>query len=129
MAAGKKFVVDSSFLLCFLLPDERDELVDEVLDKYTNGKVELFAPLLLPFEIFNGLKVAISRKRISYDEAISLGQRFLRLSIPLIEIDYAKTQEKAHEKDLTFYDAAYLYLSKTEGIPLLALDQKLKDLS
>lgn len=129
MAAGNKFVVDSSFLLCFLLPDERDELVDEILDNYTKGKIQLIASGLFPFEVFNGINVAIYRKRISIEEAKSLGERFLKLTIPLINADYLEIQKTAQDQKITFYDATYLYLSRLYNIPLLTLDKKLQDLN
>ena len=49
-------VVDASFILAFLLPDERVEQVDEIFYLYETGKITLFSTKLLPFEILNGLR-------------------------------------------------------------------------
>lgn len=122
----KKFVVDASFILAFLLPDEQHHEALNVLDQYSLGKTVLIAPTLLPYEIINGLKGAILRKRITFKQSINIINEFLYLSIPLIDIHLQDVLEVSTNKELSVYDASYLYLAKTAGFPLLTLDEKLK---
>lgn len=78
-------VIDSSFVLSFLLLDEtKNNEVEEVFDYLIMGKIKLFAPVLLPFEIFNGLNQAARRKRIKFNMAKQLGGEFLKLEISLV---------------------------------------------
>ncbi|MDO8573538.1 MAG: type II toxin-antitoxin system VapC family toxin [Candidatus Daviesbacteria bacterium] len=126
MEENNTFVVDSSFLLAYLLPDEAANIVQQFFDKLKSENIQLIAPSLLIFEIFNGLQTAVMRKRVNITLAKELGKRFLLMSIELVEIDSMKTLQLADKHKLTFYDASYLYLSKFQHAELLTLDKKLK---
>lgn len=130
MPAGKytKFIIDASFVLAFLLPDERQTEAIEIFDQYTSGKIELIAPNLLPYEIINGLKGAVLRKRINFQTTTKLIEQFLELIIPTRDIDLEKVLEISVKKDLSVYDASYLWLAQVNKVPLLTLDQKLRKL-
>lgn len=119
-------VVDSSFVLSFLLPDESISEVEDVFDKYFAGQVILIAPIFLNFEVFNGLYTAILKHRIGFKLAQKLGEKFLSLNITLLEIDYLKSFGLAAKESVTFYDASFLYLAKEEDLELLTLDKGLK---
>lgn len=121
-------VVDASFVLSFLLPDEKVNLIDEVFDKFYSGEINLVAPILLSFEVFNGLHTAFLRKRIDQKTVQNLGEKFLSLDIDLYEADYLEISRLSLEENLSFYDASYLYLARYLGTPLMTLDNKLKDL-
>lgn len=130
--AGKlsgKFVVDSSFILSFLLPDESNSIVEDIFDNYLDGKAAFYSPYLLPFEVFNGLDIAVLRKRLSPRLAEELGEKFLLINIKLESVDFPKILKLAISRNLTVYDASYLYLSQTQGFELLTLDTKLKSLA
>ena len=75
-----KFVVDASFALAFLLPDERTEemkqnffasQIKNIFQQFINGEISLIAPYLLTFEVLNSLKLAVIRKRISARTALN----------------------------------------------------------
>lgn len=123
------FVIDSSFLLSYLLPDEHIGQVQKIFDALKINNIQLIAPLLLYFEIFNGLKMAFLRKRVDLEVAEQLGKRFLKIPIKYEEIDYNKALSLSVEKNLTFYDACYFYLSQKYDLELLTLDDKLKKLA
>lgn len=124
-----KNVVDASFILDFLLPDEQSTYVIKTFDEYKKGQITLLAPVILPFEIANGLKYAIKTKRINKKLALELMKIFLSLKIDLLNSDIYEILETALEKELSIYDASYVALSQQENLPLLTLDQKLKKLS
>lgn len=126
---NKFFVIDSSFILSYLLPDEKLSVVEEIFSQYEIGKVEFLGTRILPFEVFNGLWTAWKRKRIPKKLVKALGERFLRLYIRLIDVDYLSVSDLAMAKDLTFYDASYFYLSKSQKAPLLTMDQALQKLA
>lgn len=130
MAGNTKneFVVDASFFLAYLLPDEHINGVQKFFNEFKVEKLKLIASPLLPFEVFNGLQFAKSRKRVSLTIIKQLGEKFLQIPIVFEEIDYLKVLHLALKKRLTFYDASYLYLAQTKQVPLLTLDQHLRAL-
>lgn len=120
------FVVDASFLLSFLFPDENNSQVEKILDDVYSGKVQLMAPLLLPFEIFNGFWTAFIKGRVSENIIENLSEQFFNLNVIFMETNYLEVLKLASSKKLTFYDATYLYLSQSQDIPLLTLDKQLQ---
>jgi len=121
-----KNVVDASFILDFLLPDEQSTYVIKTFEEYKKGQITLVAPAILPFEIANGLKYAIKTKRINQKMALELLEIFLSLKIDLLNSDIYKILKTALEKELSIYDASYITLSEQENLSLLTLDRKLE---
>lgn len=128
MDEGTKFVVDASFVLAFLLPDEESPEVEALFDKHTLGQASLVAPTILPFEVFNSLKMALKRHRLNKKNVSEIAEGFLDLKIEISFTDYEKTFSLAIEYDLSFYDASYVFLAKSLQLPLLTLDKQLKKL-
>lgn len=58
----KAYIIDASFVLAYLLPDENVALVDRVFASQITGKFMLHAPSLLSFEVTNGLYAAYLKK-------------------------------------------------------------------
>ncbi len=129
MDENTSFVIDASSVVSFLLPDETTESITEIFQKYKNGRVRLISTVLLPFEVLNGLKVALLRKRIESDVINEVAKTFFDLEIPLEKIDYLSALSLAIKTNLSYYDAAYLQLSQGTHLPLLTLDKKLKTLA
>lgn len=121
-------VVDASFLLAFLLPDENIPEVEETMKEFIEKELNLVSCFLLPFEIFNCLKTAIKRRRISSKLALRIAKNFLNFDIPLVNINLVDTLVLAQKHDLSFYDGSYVFLARSGGIPLLTLDERLKKL-
>ena len=122
----KKAVIDASFILSLFLPDEKTkEAGDKFLDSYNGGKISLFAPYLLSFEVINGLKMAIKRKRVKQNKGQALAKSFLKLRIDYQEVNPIKTLKLALKRNLSVYDACYLTLSRQLKYKLLTLDKKL----
>ena len=122
-------VVDASFVLGFLLPDEKQKLVDSIFQNYEKREIKLISSPLLPFEVSNGLRSAIIRKRI----VAALGQQlltdFLALRIVLQPVDFSKVFALALKHNISAYDASYLWIAHDTKCPLLTLDDSLKTLS
>lgn len=130
MAGSSDFVkvIDSSFVLCYLMPDEKDAQVQAIFDEYEAGKLKLISTFLLPFEVLNGLYAATVSKRIDLRLAKRLTAEFLIFPIKLVGVDYLETLSIAHRHSLTVYDASYLWLAKQKKLPLLTLDSHFKKL-
>lgn len=128
--AGNKFrVVDSSFILSYLLPDENLPEVEKTFSQYEVGEIEFIGTKMLPFEVFNGLwSAAVVKNRISKNQLRDLADRFLKINIKLIDMDYLSALDLATSKNLTFYDACYLYIANIRNLPLLTFDEALQKL-
>lgn len=118
-------VVDASFILDFLLPDEQSSYVIKTFKEYKKGEMRFIAPIILPFEIANGLKYAVKSKRIKENVAVELLKIFFKLGIDLFQISLEKILLVSMEKELSIYDASYTILAQQENLPLLTLDSKL----
>ena len=121
----KNFVIDASYLLAFLLNENNYE-VNELMKQYKTKQVNLISTTLLKFEVCNTLRTAVLRKKINKFKAQELLQAFLEFDIVEEKIDYLQVLKLALSKKISFYDASYLYLAKTNKINLLSLDQSLK---
>lgn len=129
MPAGEftNFIIDASFVLARLLPDEKSLYVDKIFNEFAEGKIKFFAPPILPLEIINGLKYAYP-KRITEKQATKLIEDFIEFGIEYLELDLKFVFEISVNQNLSVYDASYVYLSKREKLPLLTMDEKLKNL-
>lgn len=118
-------IVDASFVLAYLAPDETTENVNQLFSQHRNGQINLIAPQLLPYEVLNGLSIMVQRKRLDAKTANILAKNFLKLPIKLSKIDFKKAFTLALKEKLTVYDSSYLQLSRKLKLPLLTLDKKL----
>lgn len=119
------FVIDASFVLAFLL-DEGNVEVESIFEKQARGEIRFIAPSLLKYEVGNSLRTKLMRKKLKKEKAQKLYQSFLAIKTQEESIDFYHVLHLALEKNLTFYDASYLYLARSSHIPLLTLDHSLK---
>ena len=90
----------------------------------TSG-MELYAPRLLAYELTN---VAWKKARQIPERReliISRLQQGMRLGIRLRDVSHTLVCRLALSADLTAYDASYLYLARSLGLPLLTFDRRL----
>ena len=127
----KVAVVDASVVLAVLLAEPAgDKFVKQLEDIKMAGGV-LFAPSLLLYEIINGVKSNILRRRIGGGESSELWRKFLQLGVKLVDQEEFGQEilELAIVGNLTGYDAAYVILARKMGCRLLSLDAKLQKLA
>jgi len=123
-----RFVLDASVVLTWCFPDENAPLAHKVAHMFKQGGSAL-TPSFWPHEVLNALLVGEKRKRIS----TGLIQTFLAdlaaLPIVLQELQadavFDRIQSLSREHGLTAYDAAYLDLAQTNGLPVASLDDDL----
>ncbi len=122
------FVLDASVVLTWCFPDENSAFAREIASMFKHGDSAV-APSFWPHEVLNALLVGTKRKRIS----ISLVNSFLAdlagLPVELKPIStetvFDRIQSLARERSLTAYDAAYLEIAQSSGVPLATLDKDL----
>lgn len=124
-----KVILDASFILDFLLPDENSREVLQIFKEYKNKNIHFSSSLILPFEVANGLKYAVKSKRITNEDASEILTKFLELEIEFLESDIKNTLSLSLKRDLSIYDASYVVLAYEKNLPLLTLDNRLKKLT
>ena len=125
----KTFVVDASFVLAFLMPDENHLETDPFFNQFKSSLINLITSRILPFEVTNGLKSALLRKRVTRGYCLNRMKEFLNYQIEIKEVNFKEVFLLAEKHDLTTYDASYLWLSKQNYAPLLTFDKKLRKLT
>ncbi len=115
-------VVDTSAVLAVLLEEpERIALIAA-----TRGAT-LYAPPSLPWEIGNAIAALLRRRRLTLADARRVWDAFQSVPLRLIDVDVGQAIASATELGLYAYDAYMLELASQRGLPLLTLDQKLRD--
>ena len=125
----KTFVVDASFVLSSLLPDEKSPEADKLLGRYVAGEIDLVSTNVFELEVFNGLRSAILQNRIAKRDALAIAERFLKLSISCEGIDPYRAFLIAQKENLSVYDASYVFLARSKNLPLLTLDRRMARLA
>lgn len=121
------FVIDSSVLLTWLLPDEAREDLRPLFSRMTLSGAH--APILLRYEVTNVLVNAQRRGRIGAEYRLGavadLEIMPIRYDVPVRPESMARIAELAASHGLTGYDAAYLALALDLGLPLASVDRQL----
>jgi predicted nucleic acid-binding protein len=128
--ARQRLCVDASVGAKWLFRDEEDRpAVVSLLDRYAAGEVDLVVPDLFFCEVSNAVLVAVRRKRISGEAALEALRELKDLHLapvsvgPLLESAFSL----ALRLGLSVYDAAYLAVSESQGVPLVTADRRLLD--
>ena len=119
------FVIDASFVLSYLL-DEDNTTIDSIFEKQVKGEIYFISPSILKYEVGNALRTRLMRKKIKKAEAQRLYRFFLSINIKEEPLNFYDVLDLTFKKNLSFYDASYLYLAKSKGVKLLTLDHSLK---
>lgn len=122
---NQTYIIDSSYLLAYLFPDEENSQVQLFFNKYKEQNIQLIASPMLPFEVINGFQAGILTKRLNYKVALQLCKKFLELPIQLRDVNFLKVFKLSASHKMSFYDASYLYLAQSQNLPLLTLDKHL----
>ena len=120
--------IDTSFVVAWLVPSQRSDLVTDAWLAYSRGEDEFVGPPLLYVETVSVIRRLASRRMLSDEEATELVTEFLDLNISALTPPglYLRSYELAsrygHSKA---YDACYLALAELLSCNLLTLDQRL----
>jgi len=112
------FVIDSSVVLNWLLPDESREDLRPIFSRLALSGAH--SPILLRYEVANVLLMAECRGRIDAAFRLEAFADFEAMTIsydvPLKPASMVRVAELAATHGLTGYDAAYLALLNRSGI-------------
>lgn len=123
------FVLDCSVTMAWYFEDEASEYTDCILKSLQHTKAVV--PTLWELEVTNVLLMAERKKRIQEADIFFFVELLNQLPIET-NSDAASMNDlillsRLHQ--LTSYDASYLYLALTQGLPLATLDEKLKNVA
>ncbi|MBV9990503.1 MAG: type II toxin-antitoxin system VapC family toxin [Alphaproteobacteria bacterium] len=120
-------VIDASFALALLLPDEVKPSASMLALLEKDGAV---VPAIWPIEVGNTLVMAERRKRIAASALDRIADRLDALPIGVDERPVSEAWRAcialAVRHRLTVYDGAYLELAKRLRLPLATLDGDLR---
>ena len=123
MIAG--VVLDASTTLSWAFDDESGKYADEVLEFVAENHAVV--PALWTYEIANAVLVGIRRSRLTVDDAVAFAEDLATMDIRVESggDEPMTLLAEALEFELTAYDAAYLMLARTNGLPLATRDKAL----
>lgn len=120
----KRYVVDASVILKWVLGDDREADQGTALDllaAWADGAAEITAPSLWQYEVGNFLGRQLGEEAMEkMDSLLKLGIRVVNLNENMIRrcLGWMK------QKGVTFYDASYLAVAFEIGATLITADQR-----
>ena len=123
------YVFDASFVGALIIPNEKNQQVDESYANIENDEKK-YAPFLFWYEITNIFKSLILRKRFTIDEVMYFYPRLAAISVNFDNesgIEYSKKiLHLCSDYKLSSYDATYLELAERKNATLCTMDEKLR---
>ena len=117
-------LVDANAYLAVVLNEpEKQQIID-----LTKG-AELISPEVLPYEIGNALTAMFKRKRLTIEQVRRCFNIFNVIPLRLESVDIFSALAIACEFNIYAYDAYYLSLAQQQNLPLLTLDNQMKDVA
>jgi len=124
-----QFILDASVVLTWCFPDENSEFARKIALMFEHGDSAI-APSFWPHEVLNALLVGEKRKRISGELVRTFLSDLATVPVALVQFPaeavFDRVNSISRDHGLTAYDAAYLDLARTHGVPLATLDQDLR---
>lgn len=121
-----KLIIDASVTVKWFSIEEHTQGARFIAEQAQTGKVLLFAPELLLYEVVNALWKGKKFEHARLAAALDL---LLESGVELLKLDRQLGLEAIRfmiSYDLTFYDATYAGLASLMNIPLITTDAKLK---
>ena len=124
----KRIVVDASATLKWIFEDEEDaNFALSLLNDAATGNLELLSPSLWLYEMANGIRSAIIRKRIDETKGKKLLSIILRFTPETFDFSplVTKSLEIANKFGTSVYDASYIALAAAEEVEFYTGDKTL----
>jgi predicted nucleic acid-binding protein len=121
-----EIIIDANVVVKWFVVEEFKEQAISLRDDYINNKIELSAPVILPFEVLNA--IFYSKKGISNIELENIGKSLLYYGIKLFPMNeklLLETVDIALKMNITIYDAVYVSLAKIRNSNLFTADSHL----
>ena len=117
-------LIDSSALMAVLMDEpEKNHIID------LTRNCSLLAPFILPYEIGNALTRLKKRQVLNNEEVIIIYNDFKKIPLRLLDVEIEKALLIACKHTIYAYDAYYLEVAKRLNLPVLTLDQSMKEIA
>ncbi len=113
-------VVDSSVVAAVAFGEPRSGEAAELL-----RGAELYAPSLLAYELASVARKKVERHPEQSASIVRALELALALDINWMPVNHVATLRLALSEGLTTYDASYLFLARSLGLPLVTFDDHL----
>lgn len=115
-------VVDSNLIAYLLIPGDRSEESEGVLQKDSDWVVPLlwrseFRNILTLYMRHSGMSLLLASQTMTKAEKLLAGREYSVISSEVLAL--------THEKNISAYDAEYVILATLFGVPLVTIDKKL----
>jgi predicted nucleic acid-binding protein len=125
---AESFVIDNSVVMSWCFKDESSRYADTILDSLVESTA--LVPSIWPLEVVNVLLVAERRNRLSEADSIRFITLLSQLPISVEQVQPESVMIEilalAREHKLSSYDASYLNLAMSKGLPIATLDKGLR---
>lgn len=125
---ARRLILDASVTAVWLLPDEASDVSRRAYAQLRKGMFDVRVPQLWLWECGNIIANAVKRSRLSAPDALLTWSVLDAIRARVEMSDYKPSQVQAAlqialDHSLSIYDAAYLWLAFTTGLPLLTHDR------
>ncbi len=118
-------VIDTSVVVKWYIPEQHHEHARALRDAYLDGRCDLVAPALMPFEAINALKYS---GHYDGDRLEDASQSLPEYGIDLVPFDETgPVATIADTLDITIYDASYIALAQKLDTKVYTADGTLLD--
>jgi len=125
-----RYVIDASVATRFVLSEDLYDEAKNIIEGFIEGEYNLLAPTLINYEVGNALRTAAARKEIGEEESGEAYEGFLRLKLDVDNIelsDFLGALALSNRRNISIYDAVYIWLSKKMAAPLVTVDAKQRE--
>ena len=113
-------VVDASAFLAVIFGEPESAGVERRL-----VRMRYVAPALLLFEVANVTLVKARRHPERRAELFEAYENFTRFEIEFADVDFVAVLSVAQRRNLSAYDASYVWLALSRGLDLVSLDKRM----
>ena len=117
------YVLDTSVAVGWYLEEAFSPSARTWQEKMMKGKIVLLVPSLHYWEFANVLRTLVQRREISEALAREIYELHLEAPLERAEPDEEQVLDVAFEYGATAYDAVYISLSLSRGVPLITAER------
>ena len=123
-----RFILDASYALTWCFVDRCTTATDETLKRLESVVDQAMVPSIWKIEVANALGKAVTRRKLTLEQAKEIWEELARLPISETSTAYdiPILLELAVRHNISVYDACYLQDARTQSLPLATNDHGLK---